>query len=209
MESLDLKFLASARGERWDFNRSALDGMAHAIAQFGDEMRPAVMRTLNRAVEGMPPHIVKIITANYSIPSRRVRSTLRVSHADLKGMTAVVRMTSGAVPLFQFGAKPNQPGYNRSGVVTVDVMGRKSVPGSVFIAKMKNGHVGIWKRTSNGPRFPIHELFGPSVSGMWNGLTDRMGDGTTNDAVFDAVEDRFMRRLPHEIDRLLAKMGAK
>lgn len=177
------------------------------LEQFGGLVRPAVQRALNRAADSLPKYITAGILREYHLPQSRVRGTFTVRKASLSELLAVVTSASGGVPLYLFGARPSQPGRRPPGGVQVDVMGRKPVPGS-FVARMKSGHIGVFMRSGESPRLPMHELFGPSVPKMIEQLDLRTGERFTDDIAAEA-DRRFEARVGHEVDRLLVQLGAR
>lgn len=178
------------------------------LAQFGDLVKPAVMRGINRAAEGLPKYITHSLRGEYNLPASRIRRTFAVRRASVGDLLATVRSTSGAMPLYLFGARPSKPGRSTGAGVAVDVQGRKIVEGGTFVARMKSGHIGVFKRTGDSTRMPIHELFGPSVPTMVEAMDERSGGGFSGE-IADEADRRFGARIGHEVDQLLKRMGAR
>lgn len=194
-------------GIAFDFDTTLTKGTA-LLKEFGDLVKPAVMRALNRAADGMPKHITAGILSEYHLPAMRVRKTFSIRHASMRELITTVRSRSGAMPLYLFGARPSKPGRNTGAGVAVDVQGRKVVEGGTFVARMKSGHIGVFKRTGDSPRMPIHELFGPSVPTMIEQMDERSGERFVDDIDKEAMR-RFDDRIGHEVDYLLKKLGAR
>jgi hypothetical protein len=76
------------------------------------------------------------------------------THGDR--MSAWIIATGARIPLFRFRAR-----QTRSGVTARLPGGAGQYPGA-FIATMRSGHTGVFKRRASG-RLPISELHGPSV----------------------------------------------
>jgi len=144
--------------------------------------------------------------ANRSVRFRKRMKAGAVSRGLLLRMPRSVRSLSDlewrvdvsgkAVPL---AAYPHRQG-KRGVSVAVNKGARKVIP-SAFVARMKSGHVGIFRRTTKA-RLPIEELFSSRIS-------DVIQDSGATDAIFargsQVFSASFSRLLPLE----LAKAGAK
>lgn len=72
-------------------------------------------------------------------------------------LTATVRGRGVPLPLMQFAAKQTRKG------VTAKAWGNRKLYPGTFIATMKSGHQGVFRRTSKA-RLPIKELYGSGVA---------------------------------------------
>lgn len=90
------------------------------------------------------------------------------------------------IPIIELGARPKTV-TKRKPPVGVSYRGR-AIPGS-FVARMRSGHVGIFKRMTQ-PRLPIDELEGPSVALVFS-----------RKKIQDAIAAYLRAKVPEEIQR--------
>ncbi|MDR3353688.1 MAG: phage tail protein [Synergistaceae bacterium] len=158
----------------------------------------AIARAINRAVEGARTDAVKAVCELYEIKPVAVRKTIQIQRATPKKLKAIIFSTGSTIGLYNFFVSPKKPPKqkgvkvsNRKTVIAGVKFGtRAEFPGG-FIARMKSGHKGIWRRTGetteNGlPE--IKEFFGLSVPQMLG-----------NDKVLDFIRHRANRRLHKEL----------
>lgn len=187
----------------YEYSRDNLDRAHELLNSLGDTVLPAIVRALNRAADGFPTDAIRSIRGLYHLPAGRIRKAFSIRHAEVKHPEAVVTVRGRPIPLYLFGARPAQPGRRPSSGVLVDVMGRKAVDGGTFIARMRSGHVGVFKRTGGAGRLPMHELFGPAIPTM---MTEHE---EIEDAAYDGIERRFNGRIDHEVDQLFKRLGLR
>lgn len=124
--------------------------------------RTALRRSLKRGVDSMRTQAVKEVRRDLNLKPGAIRKAMRISRA---ATTSALRVSLAPVPLSRFGARQTRKG------VTFQVKragGRKVLPGS-FKAKMRSGHVGVYRRRGKA-RLPIQELFSASAG---SSLRDR------------------------------------
>lgn len=159
----------------------------------------AINSALNRTIEGVRTDITKQVTATYDIKAKPVRASMKITKSSMSTLRASVASAGSPIPLINFRITPNKPGQQKPGSVlraSVKRSGGKPIPGA-FVAQMTNGHIGVFQRIGK-KRLKIKELFGPSVPQM-------MEETKINKQVMDGANDRFSKRIDHEIERLLAK----
>jgi hypothetical protein len=158
----------------------------------------AINSALNRTIEGVRTDITKQVTSTYDIKAKPVRASMKITKSTLSTLQASAAGAGSPIPLINFHVTPNKPGQQNPGSVlraSVKKSGGLPIPGA-FVAKVGN-HVGIFRRVDKR-RFPIMELYGPATPQMMNEVKIRQ-------QVMDGANERFGKRLDHEIDRLLAK----
>lgn len=158
----------------------------------------------------------------------RDEETAKVSYSFENGLELNVRFSGYKIPLYRFmGSAPKVPtkDTSRRFPVAIDAtyplgvrkLKWRSLYPSVaaqghvlkstapyrferaFVAKMSNGHIGIWERTgltTKRDKAEIEELYGPSVPQM-------LGNDEVANRVMDDAHKKFDERLDHEIIRLL------
>ncbi len=121
---------------------------------------------LNRAAQGGLTLSVREVQKDIGATAQKtIRRNLTVSQATAQKPEAKIIGFSSKkdrVPIYEMRPKPRSVTKRRpAGGVRYGPEG-KQIPGS-FIAALKSGHVGVFKRLG-ARRLPIRELFGPSVA---------------------------------------------
>jgi len=159
----------------------------------------AISAALNRTVDGVRADVVREVTETYDIRAKDVRANVGVKKSNLSTLRAAVYGKGSPIPLINFRVTPSKPGQQRPGTVlraSVKRSGGLPIPGA-FVARFKSGHAGVLRRTGKA-RLPVRELFGPALPQM-------MGGEKVRKEVLARAEERFGKRLDHEIARLLKK----
>lgn len=194
-----------------DLSSKAVDKAAQAIETLGNEGKKAVAKALNRANAGVKTDASRVVRNRYNIKAGTIKKTFETGRrASVKSLTASTRSTGSRSPLIAFSASPARPGGRKPpGGVSVKVRNsRKKIAGS-FVAKMKNGHVGVFKRSGDygrnddGGLERIEELHTLAVPQAIEWEEKAKGK------ISDLAAERFDKRLDHEVGRALEKMGAK
>jgi len=155
------------------------DGVGQFKARYSQAaFNAALRRTLNDLTNQAATAVKLKIRATYNIKARDLvkRGTSNRNGMDVRlargGDTDAYIVGFGkALPLINFVVSPKTPeedrGRKRRNGVRVRVMhagGNKQLK-RVFVARMASGHIGLFERVS-GPRYPIKQLYGPSVGAM-------------------------------------------
>lgn len=158
----------------------------------------AISNALNRAMNNVSSNISKEVRKEYVIKAKDVRETIRKTRATRSNLSATVISRGGAIPLDRFRVSPKTVQPRRKKPIRVEVKkdGLKELLGA-FVANI-NG-IKVFKRVGK-KRLPIKRLFGPSVPQMLD-----------NEEVRDKIEkqgqEMFEKRLDHEINRILGRVG--
>lgn len=161
-------------------------------------LKGALKRALRKAgataLRDMRSEASKRIRARKAIKPRYITRaiTLRRTGGDVADMTWAVNVSGEAVPLVAYPARQTKKG------VSVEVnRGKRTLVKGSFIATMKSGHKGVFRRTGKA-RLPIHELRGSRPvdallhEGEAAGVAERGGT---------SFGDTFARVLPLEIGK--------
>lgn len=160
-------------------------------------LKRAVVRALKKAgataLRDMRSEASKRIRARKRIKVSYISRALTLARpkgSDIAGMSWAVNVSGEPMPLVAYPHRQGKKG------VTVEVnRGKRTLVKGAFVATMKSGHVGVFRRTSKA-RLPIRELLGSRPvdallhKGEAQGVADRGG------ASFAAT---FTRVLPLEI----------
>lgn len=131
------------------------------------------IRGLNKAAAKSRTDTNKIIRRTLNLKADYVKSKIKLIPARQGAETAYIRTIKASVPLIKFNSvKPKPQGV----LVRMRKDKRAKLFRHAFIAKMPNGHVGVFRRvfksrkdspkkTKNG--LPIRELVGPTIYGAF------------------------------------------
>ncbi|SDD89633.1 phage tail protein [Sporomusa acidovorans] len=161
----------------------------------------ALTNAINRSAEGARTDAVAKAKEEYVITAGRIRATIGLKKANASNLSAAVISRGRPNSLSYFKLRPGKATKRRpSAGIFAQV--KRSGGGPIaksFIAKMANGHEGVFNRTG-AKRMPIVERYGPSAPQMLE-----------NESVSRYVEAgatrRLDERLGHEINRLLERYG--
>lgn len=126
------------------------------------EVTRATVRALNRAIKSSQSVMTKEIAGDTGLKQKAVRAAMSLSEATALWPEAKLGATMKRIPLMQFHAKGPRPSRGRGKGVTWRLRGGKSRAANAFIATMKSGHEGVFKRVGKA-RLGITELHGPSI----------------------------------------------
>lgn len=194
---------------------SVRGGMNEALAQMqslADGLKDkAIVRSLNRALDGAYTTADKGIRARYNIKKKDLAPAFQKARAYLAQAVPFAQLTvSGKrISLYAFDARgvTRKRGALKAGDLTVQVLnargrsvvqGRRALVGRPFIQTIK-GRTGIWQRATRD-RFPIKLLH--SVS---------MPQAFLNKVVFDAVKQAtrevFVKNFKQQVQFLTERRG--
>ncbi|HEV8642168.1 MAG TPA: phage tail protein [Methylomirabilota bacterium] len=189
--------------------------LERAFDALGAEAPRAVARAMNRTIATVKTAAVRASAAVLTLPQKDVRPAFFESRATSTRLEADLRASGKRIPLIAFGARGPEPSRGRGRGVTYRLpggRGRGTVP-SGFIATMRSGHRGVFKRTSNlypparrGPKpnrawLPIRELFGPSIPRV-------LLEGREGDALRTLAAEALVTNLEHEVAFLVERRAA-
>lgn len=166
-----------------------------------DGVSKAIVNAINRAAEGARTDAVKKARERYHVKAKDIRKTIEIERATYENQAAIVRAEGSPLALSKFKITPSKPPQKRrkKPVIARVIRGEGGpIPGA-FVARMKSGHIGVFKRAGKS-RLPITQLFGPSVPQM-------LGYETVTAFVEERAQERLEQRLEYEIDRLLRGVG--
>jgi hypothetical protein len=160
--------------------------------QLSSEYPKAASAGLNRTADSARSLAVKEIARNIGAKQKTVRDATKVSKANPNKLEARVTAFGKRIPIYDLTARQTAKGVTYK----AGEKGRKLIP-SAFIAEMKSGHVGVFKRQGK-ERLPIHELKGPSVPVVF-----------ARQKIQAAVLKMIDERLEKEIDQALKYFEGK
>jgi hypothetical protein len=176
------------------------------MARLGREFPKAAARTLNKTATHVRAEMAKDARERYNVKSADVKRSMgSLSKATPSRLRALFRakgkrmaltyfMTASAITrtMQQAGIKIKR---RKPVSFTVSRGKKQMIPGS-FVAKMKSGHIGVFKRTNATP-LPIQEKTGPATSQMLSGAFTRMKD----------TYEFMARTMKHEVEWMFKGKG--
>lgn len=183
-----------------EIDEKLLNEVRKRLGDFQKKTPQAISSALNRAVSNVATNVGREIRQEYTIKSGDVEATLEKTRANKSNLSAIVRSKGELVPLDRFKVSPKtvQPRRKKPIKVGVKKGGLKTTL-DAFVSDI-NG-IKVFKRTTQ-KRLPIRRLFGPSVPQM-------LGNEEIIAKIDAAGSEMFLRRLDHEIDRILQRGMAK
>jgi hypothetical protein len=160
---------------------------------FATAVSAAASRALNRAISTVRTDVTRKLAKELGLAQTPIRERLEIQSASPKRLEATLVVSSKPVPLIEYAARQTKPGVTYRGP-----QGRRLLRGS-FIARMRSGHVGVFKRRTR-KRLPIFERVGaplPLVALKAKILESALAIG----------EAEFQKRLTHELGRALGEGG--
>jgi len=187
-----------------------IDRVNLILGGMGNGSESVLKNAINRGLSSVRVQSVRSITKMYDITQKDIKadSTIYLRKAAGRDLAGHVSFSGMRIPLYKFNVTPREPSARR---VKASVL-KSSSPTSftdAFIARMKNGHTGVFERTRKQgieARVAIHgeskhtekirELFGPATAQM-----------ARNAVVLEHVEKEAQHvidiRIEHEMDRIL------
>lgn len=160
--------------------------------QLPGAVQRAVVRALNRAIATVRTDTTRRLAQEMGITRGTVRERLRITKATGQRLEAILTVTGKRIPILDFAARQTREGvtYRKGGA------SRGLIP-SGFIATMKSGHRGVFKRRSRS-RLPIVERFGASLP--YVAIRQKILQASR-----DVGDAAFKKNLAHELVRELEK----
>ena len=179
---------------------SSLNRIAAGLNNFAKEMPGAVSSSLNRTVDFMNTRVGKLVSAEYVISSKDVKSTIKKIKSSKGSLKAGIRSTGGTLTFSHFKFTPKGPG--KKGTVKVKVKkkeGYKEVRTSqgAFV-QVISGNTQLATRVGSA-RLPINILRSLSVPQM-------IGNDNVGRIVQTEATRKLEERVMHEIEYRLNKV---
>jgi hypothetical protein len=144
-----------------------------ALDQLGKRAPAVIARVLNRTATSVRAVMAREIAKDIGLPVGPIREDLRVQIAipQSEDIRARISVSGAQIPLSKFNASGPLPSRGR-GTVSARIGGTRKRYEGAFLAKMRSGHVGVFRRKDTlthkspgawGPNLPIVQLMGPSL----------------------------------------------
>ena len=215
----------------FDLDTSDIRDLIAVLKVVPGQMEIASSRSINKALTRTRTEMVRLVRSEYAVKAGTVRKELAILRATPRDLVGRIKgESSPGIPLKEFARTKKVPstkrtkgfvqtkaGYMTRGYlpkVGIPVLVRKDkgkLPASgVFLARMKSGHIGAFKRTTAGTGNwwatnhgqGIREVYGPSPIKI---LSSDRYDEQVDDFAGNVMEEELIR----QADVLLRKAGLR
>lgn len=151
----------------------------------------SIVRAINRGILAARTQISRDVARDSGLKVGVVRSAIRQRNATLGLPQARLATGLNRIPLVDFGARGPEPSRGRGRGVTYKIgSGGRGRLNSAFLATMKSGHRGVFRRVGT-KRLGIIELYGPSLGQVF---------AKYRAAALERGLEVFISTLDHELD---------
>jgi hypothetical protein len=175
------------------------------------EINKAISKGAKKAADEAKKETIEQFLSGYTLSGSEIKPAIKTRKMGGGEAGAVMKIESGVIPLYQFeGVTPREIMPPAKGPVRAAVkQGGGANLSRSFVAKMPNGHIGVYEREGvkrldrkdkdNKEHDHIHELFGPSIAGMFG----REKETEINIAVRKKAMENLDKHVINELERLL------
>lgn len=167
-----------------------------STVKFG--VNDALRIAANKTGETARSRVVKKIAETLTLTQKRIKQDTKLYRANFGNLTSKVAVKSKPIPIIDF----KHGVQTKTGINVTVRKGNRVKYRHQFIAKMSNGHVGIFERKllAGGravARLPIEEQYGPSIALVFH--------SNGEDEVFKEMAELYPRKLLEQAVFLLNK----
>lgn len=164
--------------------------------------RQAVLHSVNRASQQAKTATGRKVRELYIIKQKDVMEKITLRRATSQHLQATLKARGYVIPLIKFGA-PKQKPKRVPKVLKVGVFRKEKrhpYPGA-FVEEVgkKYRRLGVFVRKGK-KRYPIREVYGPSVPSM-------LAHQEVKEHAETVYGETMLKRLPHELNRALGRLN--
>ena len=120
------------------------------LRHINNGMPTAVIRSINRAVDGVKTDMVAVARKTYTVKATAARKNITVQKASGGKMTAWTQSVGKPINLIDFKVSPSTVQPKRKTPITVEVIkGQRKTLSGGFVSVMKSSHKGVFVRPSH------------------------------------------------------------
>lgn len=196
-------------------DESGIKNADRILRLLGTRAPKAIMRAMNRAIQGVKTDASREVRKEYNVRDRDVKETFTAHKASPENPSAIASFKGRAIRFGAFSPLPKEPPAwkgvpvarrkPKAGVSLRIKKSRREVMAGTFMARMSTGHIGVFRRGTKEPledTVPIYEPSAPSIPHF-------IDNEEIKDRLQTAAIARFNKTLDHETDRILKRIGAK
>ena len=192
-----------------EVNQGQMNDVLSMLGGIERDAKTALRRSISNTAIAAKTAVAKGVGSTVTMKAKRIKEYISVRKASGNNLTAVVTLKGGLTPLSVFSTNPSYTNsvlkdYGTGISVKIWKSKRAVRLKHAFFAEMNSGHVGIFERKEIAPsvyarRLPIRELFGPSITTVYEntpGLSNRL----ENEAA-----ERLLRETDAQVNFILSK----
>ena len=182
------------------------------LAQVPKGAERAFSNAINRGLSKVKTGAFREVKRVYTVQSSALSSatSTNVKKASTGDLAGHVHFAGYEIPLYKFNVTPKKPGTGKQVSATMK-RGGGAVYDDAFIAEMKSGHIGVFRRDTTKKRterqvqsgmlkYPIVEYGGLSAAHM-------VGETAVAEKLQEEAQKTVDERVMHEVERLLNGYG--
>lgn len=152
--------------------RLSLADVERGLANLHAKYPNAVARAINRAADSGRVAMTRAVAKDTGLAQKNVKPEIQIARATAWKPAAQIWVSGRRLPLIAFKARGPEPSRGRGRGVSYRLPGGQKKNAHAFLATMRSGHRGVFKRVPGanrrGPKpnrsqLPITELHGPSL----------------------------------------------
>lgn len=186
----------------------ALERIGEILSDTPDAAKKVLKQAITRGISAGKAAASKYARESYHISAGEFKAQgfLTVNTAKQEGDDIIgsINYAGSAIPLYRFHVTPKEPGTKRMVKAAVLKENSGTILQHAFIAKMPNGHVGVFERREgtgdNRHSDKIEEHYSVSVPQM-------IGREEVMEKIEERVQEVTGNRIEHELDRILSNGG--
>jgi hypothetical protein len=180
-----------------------------ALAGVRNGLPRVLTRAINRSATTVRTRASRAVAEDIGVPVRTVNESMVLQRATPQRLRAVITITGRRIPLIDLRARGPEPSRGRGRGVSYALGGTRRRIQSAFIATMRSGHRGVFKRIGTSARksprgwssnLPIVELKGPSIPRV-----------AAKRAILEAIkavgEMALLKNIQHEVRFLMSRQA--
>ena len=147
---------------RFSFDTTVSKSIQKRLSRVANSLERAAATAQNRTATSTVAFFSRSVRQDVNVKAARLKKATRIHRARPSKPVAIIDITGAHITLADMGARQTRKGVS----VRQLKAGGREVLKSAFIATMRSGHVGVFRRTGKA-KLPIKELYGPSPINLW------------------------------------------
>lgn len=173
-----------------------------ALGKHSKSAPKVITRVINRTLANIKKNLSIHARSRYIVKTKDIKATLKEQKANKSALNGFIKSSGIRLKLIKFKVRPSKPKpKNPPSAYKASVLKSKS-PSPVkggFVAQMKSGHMGLFKRNDE-KQLPINEKVGPSIPQM-------IGNKNVWKKIEKEANKTLEKRLSAEIQHILRSRG--
>lgn len=134
-----------------------------ALANVKNGVPRAVTRAINRTLTTVRAAAAREVAEDIGVPVRQVTERMDITKATFNRLAGRIRISGTRIPLVELRPAGPEPSRGKGRGVSYSLGGQRRRIHQAFLATMRSGHRGVFRREPGAGRLPIIELRGPSI----------------------------------------------